>query len=107
MIKRVLEFILFGVLTLSLLTGCIAEEKAELILTNGLIYTVDGENWHNEPRQAVAIDRDGKILFTGSSSEVNTLPFSITISTGSCFLHECIIIINTTDIKIIMFFILD
>ena len=46
----------------------IAETAAAMVLTNGAVYTVDGDNWHNEPAEAVAIG-EGMILFVGSAAD--------------------------------------
>ncbi|SIN95413.1 amidohydrolase [Algoriphagus halophilus] len=60
--KHIAFFILLGIL----IQSCSKKESADLILTNGKIYTVDEANPIVE---AVAV-KDGKILALGSSSEM-------------------------------------
>lgn len=60
--KHVAFFILLGIL----IQSCSKKESADLIITNGKIYTVDEANPIVE---AVAV-KDGKILALGSSSEI-------------------------------------
>jgi predicted amidohydrolase YtcJ len=44
-------------------------DTAATVLTNGVIYTVDGANWDSSAAEAVAIDADGVIMFVGSAAE--------------------------------------
>lgn len=60
--KHIVFFILLGIL----IQSCSKKESADLIITNGKIYTVDEANPIVE---AVAV-KDGKILALGSSSEI-------------------------------------
>lgn len=60
--RHIAFFILFGIL----IQSCSKKESADLIITNGQIYTVDEANPIVE---AVAV-KDGKILALGSSSEM-------------------------------------
>jgi len=43
---------------------------AATVLMNGVVYTVEGDNWDKEPQQAVAVSKDGVILFVGSDVAV-------------------------------------
>lgn len=57
------------------LSGCGGNEAppeqsaAATVLTNGIIYTVDGEDWENGAQEAIAIDGEGTILFVGSAAD--------------------------------------
>jgi len=63
--KTIVFTVLWFILFLS--TGCIhMKEKADLIITNGIIYTADSINSRCE---ALAV-RDGKILETGASDKI-------------------------------------
>lgn len=64
MFRRLFGFIAIAALSVNILSGCGSdEEKADLILENGYIYTVDDAETTAE---AVAI-KNNKILFVGSS----------------------------------------
>lgn len=43
------------------------------IYMNAKVYTVDGENWEKIPQEAIAIDKEGKILAVGKNSEIKAL----------------------------------
>ena len=64
-----LTLLMSFLLILTLLSGCGNGGEAALVLTNGVIYTVDGDNWQNEPAEAVTVDANGIILFVGSAAE--------------------------------------
>lgn len=64
MFNRLLSYIIILTLSMSILSGCESKnEKADLILTNGYVYTVDNEK---TTAQAIAI-KDKKILFVGDN----------------------------------------
>jgi len=44
-----LTLLMSFLLILTLLSGCGNGGEAALVLTNGVIYTVSGDNWQNEP----------------------------------------------------------
>ena len=44
----------------------LGHEKAKTVLTNGVIYTVEGEDWPKAPAEAVAISSEGIIQFVGT-----------------------------------------
>ena len=58
----------FLLIILSFLFSCTDEQTADLVISNGKIYTVDQKNTVVE---AVAV-KDGKILETGSTNEINS-----------------------------------
>ena len=64
-----LTLLMSFLLIFTLLSGCGNGGEAALVLTNGVVYTVDGDNWQNEPAEAVAVDANGIILFVGSAAE--------------------------------------
>ena len=72
MSRKILSFVILLALTavILLIPGCNRADgtDAALVLTNGIIYTVDGDNWHNEPAEAVAVCADGLILFVGTAA---------------------------------------
>ena len=45
-------------------------DSAAKVFKNGIVYTIEGENWDKTPAQSLAIDKDGMILFVGSNNEV-------------------------------------
>ncbi|GAB1476507.1 amidohydrolase [Bacillota bacterium] len=57
------------------LSGCGGNEAAPeqpaaaTVLTNGIIYTVDGDDWENSAQEAIAIDGEGAILFVGTAAD--------------------------------------
>jgi len=61
-------FSTFLLIILSFLFSCTDEQTADLVISNGKIYTVDQKNTVVE---AVAV-KDGKILETGSTNEINS-----------------------------------
>jgi predicted amidohydrolase YtcJ len=48
-------------------------DTAATILTGGIVYTVEGDDWDLTPSQAVAIDKDGKILAVGTDADIKKL----------------------------------
>lgn len=65
-------------LVLTALTGCSnkaagSSDMAATVLQNGVIYTVEGEDWDKNPKEAVAIGQDGKILAVGTAADMETL----------------------------------
>ena len=40
---------------------------AELVYTNGVIYTVEGADWDKKPQESIAISKEGKILYVGNN----------------------------------------
>ncbi len=60
------RFLLFIAASILLITSCTSQDEADLILTNGVIYTMDDANPETE---AVAI-KDGRILSAGSNEEI-------------------------------------
>ena len=57
-------------LTLAVPYGCIAyaaDEEATTVFMNGVIYTVEGNDWDKAPQEAIAVGADGKILFVGGN----------------------------------------
>ena len=70
-------FTIFLCLTLVITTfaGCggSSEDAAATVLTNGVIYTVDGDGWETAPAASMAIGTDGKILAVGSEEDTKAL----------------------------------
>ena len=46
-----------------------ADGKAATVLKNGVVYTVEGEDWDKNPQETVAMGADGSILFVGSDAD--------------------------------------
>ncbi len=70
--RKAVSLVLATVLAAGAWTANVAaatSEKAATVLTNGVVYTVDGENWENNAAEAVAIGSDGTLLFVGSAKE--------------------------------------
>jgi len=42
--------------------------KAATVFRNGIIYTVDGDDWDRNPVQSIAVGDDGKIMYVGSNA---------------------------------------
>ncbi|WP_097026977.1 amidohydrolase [Clostridium peptidivorans] len=66
--KKIISCLVVMALTLGIMSGCTpnASKIADMILTNGIIYTEDANNTKAE---AVAI-RDGKIIAVGTASDI-------------------------------------
>ncbi|MCL1982571.1 MAG: amidohydrolase family protein [Clostridiales bacterium] len=65
---------LIAAIALAVPCGCWAAfaddgEEAASVYKNGVVYTVEGENWDKNPQESVAVSADGKILFVGSDEE--------------------------------------
>ncbi|MCL2086245.1 MAG: amidohydrolase [Oscillospiraceae bacterium] len=60
-------------LSLLLLTACTQSEspQARDVFLNGIIYTADDENWHQNPQESIAVGDDGRILFVGKSEQAS------------------------------------
>lgn len=73
--KRLFAIMLCLMLVSSIFTGCSkpaatdAEEAAASVFQNGVVYTIDGEDWDQNAAQAMAVSADGTILFVGSNEE--------------------------------------
>lgn len=77
--KKVLTIALCFVLALTTFTGCgggdseSEEISGPMILENGKIYTVAGDDWENSAVEAIGIGEDGKIAALGTSDEVKSV----------------------------------
>ena len=69
--RKTVSFLL--ILTLIVMTfaacGDSSEESKKTALTNGVIYTVEGDNWDAEPVEAMVVAEDGTIEFLGTDKE--------------------------------------
>ncbi|WP_051280697.1 amidohydrolase [Anaerovorax odorimutans] len=72
--KKVLSILLCLVLTVTVFTGCSNKpaNMAATVLENGNIYTVDGDDWSENPMKAIAIGNNGKILAVGADKDVES-----------------------------------
>ena len=66
--KLILTIAAFTIVLAVVLSGC-GNENAATVLTNGVIYSVEGENWDSKPDEALAVDKDGVIMFVGTTKE--------------------------------------
>ena len=72
--RRLAVIVMSLVLVCSLFTGCSksvasSTEKAATVYRNGVIYTVDGDDWEKNAAESMAVSSDGKILFVGSNED--------------------------------------
>lgn len=67
--KFIVVFLCFA-LVLATFVGCRDDQSAATVLEKGVIYTVEGEGWETTPAEALAIDKNGKITFVGSTKDV-------------------------------------
>ncbi|MDO4553346.1 MAG: amidohydrolase family protein [Bacillota bacterium] len=78
--KKGMVLFLAFVLVLAAFTGCggggdegegteTEGTAAATVLTNGVIYTVEGDDWDQNAAQAMAVGEDGTILFVGSDED--------------------------------------
>jgi len=47
-----------------------AADEAKVVYTNGVVYTVQGDDWDKKPQESIAISADGKILYVGDNDGV-------------------------------------
>ncbi|MCL2055340.1 MAG: amidohydrolase [Oscillospiraceae bacterium] len=67
---RVKILIALSLVLLTIFTQGESPEARDVFL-NGIIYTADGENWHQNPQESIVIGDDGRILFVGNSEEAS------------------------------------
>lgn len=71
--KRLTAVLLTFLLCVSLITGCGSKDaSAATVLNNGVIYTVEGDQWTDKPAQSIAIAENGSILATGSDGDLKS-----------------------------------
>ena len=61
--------------------GCAVSgiHPAATVYLNGIIYTVNGEDWHKKPAESLAIGLDGRIIFVGSDKDAKAYIGSDTV----------------------------
>ena len=69
--KRKTKFsLLIALSLLCIILSCANNSTvAKTVYVNGIIYTVEGENWDKEPQQCIAISSQGRIMFVGNNEE--------------------------------------
>lgn len=68
--KKIIAYTLTLILVVMTFAGCgKSDDSQKTAITNGVIYTVEGENWDTEPAEAMVVDEDGIIEFVGSDKD--------------------------------------
>ena len=72
--KKTVAFFLCLTLVVAAFSGCAGggEEAAATVLTNGVIYTVEGDGWETAPAESMAVGADGKILAVGTAADTES-----------------------------------
>jgi predicted amidohydrolase YtcJ len=58
----------YGVYLPAAETNAAAADAAAMVLNDGVVYTVEGEDWDKTPMQSVAVGSDGRILYVGDDA---------------------------------------
>jgi len=81
-INKLIRALILISIILTVLSGCVTGKGpgpiAATVYTNGIIYTVDGDDWDLNPQESIAICADGKILFVGTNEGTDKLTDSNT-----------------------------
>jgi predicted amidohydrolase YtcJ len=74
--KRLTAITMCLVLAVTLFTGCGGGKSADsnsnaaaTVFKNGVIYTVEGDDWDKNAAESMAVSADGEILFVGSNAD--------------------------------------
>lgn len=67
--KKIVAYTLTLMMIIMTFVACGTGEAQKIAVTNGVIYTVEGDSWDTAPAEAMVIAEDGTIEFVGSDSD--------------------------------------
>lgn len=71
--KRTIAVVSVLVLIIATFAACSSNETEKIAVTNGVIYTLEGDDWDTTPASAMIINADGIIEAVGTDEEVEEL----------------------------------